>query len=63
MDYTQRNCKCKLCGDRNEKAVNHKISEYHKLAQKEDKTKHDWVGKVIPWELNKRLKFDHIKKR
>ena len=28
-----------------------------KLAQKEYKTGHNWVGKVIHWELRKRLKF------
>ena len=26
---------------------------------KEYKTTHDWVGKVIHWELYKKLKFDH----
>ena len=25
-------------------------------------TKHDWVGKVIKWELRNRLNFDHITK-
>ena len=38
------------------------ISEYNKLAQKEYKTSHDWVGKVIHYELCKRLKFDHTAK-
>ena len=41
------------------KQVNHIISECSKLAQKELKRKHDWVGKVILWELCKRLKLDH----
>ena len=35
------------------------INECGKLAQKESKTRHDWVGKVIHWELCKRLKFDY----
>ena len=39
--------------------VNHIINECSKLAQKEYKTRHDWVGKVIYWELCKSLKFDH----
>ena len=26
------------------------------------KSKNDWVGKVIRWELCKRFKFDHITK-
>ena len=38
------------------------ISEYSKLAQKEYKTRYDWVGKVIYWELCKRLKFNHNNK-
>ena len=36
----------------------HKI-EFIKLAQKECKTMHDWVGKVIHWELRKSLRFNH----
>ena len=32
------------------------------LAQKEYKTKHDLVGKVIPWELCKKLKFEFTNK-
>ena len=32
------------------------------MAQKKYKTKHDWVGKVIPEEQCKRLKFDHSNK-
>ena len=38
------------------------MNECSKLAQKEYKTKHDWVGKVIHWELCKRVKFDHTNK-
>ena len=41
--------------------VNHIISECSKLAQKENNTRHDWMGKVIHWELCKKLKFDHAK--
>ena len=37
--------------------VNH-ISGHSKLAKKEYKTWHNWVGKVIHWELYKRLKLD-----
>ena len=38
--------------------VNHKMSECSKLKQKEYKSRHDWVGKAIYWELWKRLKFE-----
>ena len=27
--------------------------------QKEDKTKHSWMGKMIHWELCKKFKFNH----
>ena len=32
------------------------------IAQKEYKTRHDWVGKVIHWEMSKKFKFDHTNK-
>ena len=47
---------CRLCGDRNE-TVNH-INEYSNLKQKEYKSRYEWVGKVILWELGKILDFD-----
>ena len=40
IDKTQQNSKCRLCGDKDE-AINHIISEYRKLVQKEYKTRHD----------------------
>ena len=61
IDKTQQNCKCKLSGNRDE-MINHIISEFSKLAQKEYKTRHGWLGKVIYWELYKKLKLDHIYK-
>ena len=45
-----------------DKNINHIISKCSKLAQKEYKSRHDWVGKVIHWELCKKLKFDHTTK-
>ena len=46
------NSKCRLCDDR-EETINHIISVCSKLAQKEYKTRHHWVGKVIHWEVYK----------
>ena len=46
IDKTQQNSKCRLCGNRDE-TINHIISECSKLAQKEYKTRNDWVGKGI----------------
>ena len=57
IDKTQQNSKCRLCSDRDE-TTNHIISECSKLAQEEYKAKHDWVGKVIHWEMCKKFKFD-----
>ena len=42
--------------------INHIVSESSKHVQKEYKTRHDWVGKVVHWQLCKKLKFDHITK-
>ena len=57
-DKIQQNIKCRLCGDRDE-TINQIISERSKLAQKEYKTRHDWLDQVIHWELCKKLKFNH----
>ena len=61
IDKTQQNSKCRLCGDRDE-TLNHIISECSKLAQKEYKARHDWVGKVIHWKMCKKMKFHHANK-
>ena len=61
LDKTKQNSKFKLCVNR-DKMINYIISECSKLAQKEYKTRHDWVGKLIHWELCKKLKFDHMNK-
>ena len=58
IEKTQQNSQCRLCGDRDE-TINDIIIECSKLAQKEYKTRHDWVGKVIHWEMCKKSKFDH----
>ena len=61
IDKTQQNSKCRLWGDRDE-TINHIISECSKLAHREYKARHDWVGKVIHWEMCKKLKIDHTNK-
>ena len=61
IDKTQQNSKCRLCCDRDE-TINHIINECSKSAQKEYKTRHDWIGKVIHWEMRKKFKFDHTNK-
>ena len=61
IDWTQQNSKCRHYGDRDE-TINHIISKCSKLAQKKYKSRHDWVGKVIHWEMWKKYKFDHANK-
>ena len=61
IDKMQQNSKCRLCSDRDE-AINHMISECSKLTQKEYEARHDWLVKMIYWEMGKKLKFDHANK-
>ena len=61
IDKLQQNSKCRLRGDRDE-TINRIISECSKLAQKEYKARHDWVDKVIHWEMCKKFIFDHANK-
>ena len=61
IDKTQQNSKCRLCGDRDE-TINHIISECSQLSQKEYKARHDWVGKVVHWEMCRKYQFDHTNK-
>ena len=48
IDNTKKNCQRMLCGDWDE-IVNHIISEYSKLVQKEYKSRHDWLEKIVDW--------------
>ena len=61
IDKIQQNSKYRSCGDRDE-TINHIISKFSKLAQREHKTRHDWMGKVIHREMCKKLKFDNANK-
>ena len=60
IDNMQTNSKYRFCDDGDE-TVNH-INEYRKLTKKEYKSRYDWVGKVILWELCMRIRFDHTDK-
>ena len=59
--HTNKQRNSRLCGDRDE-TINHIISECRKLAQKEYKARHDWVGKVIHWEMCRKFLFNHTNK-
>ena len=55
-----KNRKCRLCDDKDETLYH--FSECIELIQKEFKTRHNMVRKVIHRELYKRLKFGHADK-
>ena len=57
IENSQENNKCRPHGDW-DKVVNNIESECIGLVQKEYENRYDWLGKVIHWELCKRLKFD-----
>ena len=61
IDKTQQNSKCWLCSDRDE-TINHIICECSKLAPKEYKAGHDWVGNMIHSEMCRKFQFDHTNK-
>ena len=56
IDKTQDQSQCRMCGSADE-TINHVLSECPKLAQKEYKRRHDWVGKRIHWELAQKHDF------
>ena len=53
IDNTLQNSKFRLYDDRDETIIH--ISECSKLAKKQYKARHNWVRKVIHWELCKKL--------
>ena len=60
-EYNNNKKKKKKERKKNE-TINEIISKCNKLVHKEFKTRHDSVGKMIHWELCKKLKFDHTTK-
>ena len=61
INKTQQNCKCMLCGERDE-TIDHIRIECNKLAQKVCKTRHDCKQKEIYRELCQKLKTDYTNK-
>ena len=60
IDKTQQNSKCRLRWQRwNHQSHSKRMQQ---LAQKEYKARHDWVGKVIHWEMCKKFTFDYANK-
>ena len=61
IDNSQQNSKYRLCGDRDE-TMNHITSEFSRLTQRDNKTRYDWVRKMIYRELSQKFKFDYTNK-
>ena len=57
IDKTTENSLCRMCHAKDE-TVMHILCECPKLAQKEYKRRHDWVGKAIHWEMSKQRGFE-----
>ena len=50
IDKSQELTKCRMCS-RVDETVKHIVSESSKLAQKEYKRRHDWIGRRIHWKI------------
>ena len=61
IDKTQQNSKYRLRSDRDE-MINHIISEFSKLAQREHKARHDSVGRWSTGKFCRKFQFDHTNK-
>ena len=58
-----QNSKCRLYGYTiNAIMMNRIISDCSKQVQKQYETRHDWVGKLIGWELCKKFKLARMNK-
>ena len=53
IDKSQEQMKCRTCSRADEtiKTIKHIESECPKLAQKEYKRRHDWIGRRVNWEV------------
>ena len=56
IDKTRDDSMCRMCNAKDE-TITHIISECPKLAQKEYKRRHDWMGKAIHWDLCRKKGF------
>ena len=50
IDKSQDQTECGICS-RADETINHIVSECPKLAQRECKRRHDWIGRRIHWEI------------
>ena len=57
IDKTQEDSTCRMCGKADE-SINHLLSECSKMAQKEYKRRHGWIGRKIHWEVCRKYGLD-----
>ena len=57
IDKSQEESKCRMCGKVDE-TINHLLCECSKMAQREYKRRHDWLGKRVHWEVCRKLGFE-----
>ena len=61
IDKTSERHLCRLCGKKGE-SVQHITSGCEKLAQKQNKKRHDNVAKKVHWDIYKKSGLEHSEK-
>ena len=61
IDKTSTRTLCRLCGKKGE-SVQHLVSGYEKLTQKDHNRQHDSVAKEIHWDLCRKSWLEHTEK-
>ena len=56
IDKSQGDSLCRLCRNVDE-SIDHIVSDFSKLAQKEYKRRHDNLGKIVHWKLARKCNF------
>ena len=54
---TQEESNCSMCGIADE-TINHLLSEYCKMAQREHTRTHHCMGKTMHWNVSKNIRFE-----
>ena len=57
IDKSQEDSLCRVCRKVN-KSIDHIVSGYSKLAQKQYKRRHDNLGKIVQWKLPRKVKTE-----
>ena len=57
IEKTQGDSLCRVCRKVDE-SIDHIVSGFSKLAQKEYKRRHDTLGKMVHWKLARKCKFE-----